>query len=164
MSRRRWTDDQLRSAVITSGSKAEVLRKLGLRPTGGNYAQFDKFVNILGLNIDHFTGSAWNKGKNVISNPGFPLSVHLVEGRFTNSHRLRKRLIREGYFKHKCYRCDLSEWNGKKIPLELEHINGNKSDNRLENLTILCPNCHAQTPTYRGKNKAPLAKRQTRSV
>ena len=74
----------------------------------------------------------------------------------TNS--LKKRLIKENYFEHKCYKCNLTEWNGKPIPIELEHINGDRFDNTIENLTILCPNCHAQTETYRGKNKQKLEK------
>ena len=60
--------------------------------------------------------------------------------------------IKSGIFKHKCYKCNLYEWQSKPIPIELEHINGDHFDNRIENLTILCPNCHALTPTYRGKN------------
>ena len=53
----------------------------------------------------------------------------------------------------KCYNCNLTNWLGFNIPLELEHINGDNRDNRIENLILLCPNCHALTPTYRGKNK-----------
>ena len=63
--------------------------------------------------------------------------------------KLRKRLIREGFFEHKCYKCKNSKWNNKDIPLELEHKDGDHSNNNLNNLTLLCPNCHAQTPTYR---------------
>lgn len=71
----------------------------------------------------------------------------------SGTHKLKKRLIREKYFEHKCYCCGNTEWMGKIIPLELEHINGINTDHSLINLTLLCPNCHAQTSTYRGKNK-----------
>lgn len=67
------------------------------------------------------------------------------------SHRLRLKLIREKVKEHKCEICNLSQWNGLPIPLELDHINGNKKDNRLENLRILCCNCHAQTSNWRGR-------------
>lgn len=68
------------------------------------------------------------------------------------SNKLRKRLLNEGYKEHKCECCLNTDWNGKSIPLELEHINGDNSDNRFLNLKFLCPNCHAQTDSYRGKN------------
>jgi hypothetical protein len=67
--------------------------------------------------------------------------------------RIKERLINEGYKKHKCEDCGRTKWNGKSIPLELEHVDGNGKNNLIKNLKLLCPNCHAQTSTYRGKNK-----------
>jgi hypothetical protein len=69
------------------------------------------------------------------------------------SNKLRLRLLEEGIFAHKCNNCELTDWLGNPIPLELEHIDGNSSNNKLENLELLCPNCHSLTDTYRGKNK-----------
>ena len=77
----------------------------------------------------------------------------LVENSHYQTSKLRKRLIKEGYFEKKCYNCEKTIWLDKNIPLELEHKNGDRTDNRIENLTLLCPNCHAFTPHYRGKNK-----------
>ena len=70
---------------------------------------------------------------------------------------LRKRLIEEQLKPNRCERCLLGVWNGRPIPLELDHINGKRDDNRLTNLRILCPNCHAQTDTYRGKDIGTVA-------
>jgi IS1 family transposase len=67
------------------------------------------------------------------------------------SHALRLKLIKTGVKEHQCERCNLTQWNGLPIPLELDHINGNNKDNRLENLRILCCNCHAQTDNWRGR-------------
>ncbi len=67
------------------------------------------------------------------------------------------RLFKEGIKKEQCENCNNTHWLNKKIPLELDHINGNNTDNRIENLRILCPNCHALTLTYRGKNKKKSA-------
>jgi len=67
--------------------------------------------------------------------------------------RIKERLLKEGYKQWKCERCNNSSWLKGKIPLELNHINGIHTDNKLENLELLCPNCHAMTDTYRGKNK-----------
>jgi hypothetical protein len=69
------------------------------------------------------------------------------DGHYTSS-RLRKRLIKEGYKENKCENCNITEWNGKSITCELHHIDGNRGNNRLENLAILCPNCHSQTPNH----------------
>lgn len=76
----------------------------------------------------------------------------LKEDSIYQSYKLAKRLIKEGIKESKCECCNLSKWQNKPIPLELHHINGIHSDNRLENLQLLCPNCHALTDSYRGKN------------
>lgn len=66
--------------------------------------------------------------------------------------KLKKRLLNEGFFENSCSECGISEWNGKPLNIQLDHINGDCSDHRLENLRMLCPNCHSQTDTYCGKN------------
>jgi Zn finger protein HypA/HybF involved in hydrogenase expression len=82
----------------------------------------------------------------------FGLEQILVENSTFQTNKLRKRLLETGLKEHKCENCNNTEWMGKPIPLELSHKNGVNNDHRLENLELLCPNCHAQTPTYRGKN------------
>lgn len=66
--------------------------------------------------------------------------------------KLHKRLISEGYKTHKCECCGLTEWQGYKIKLELHHIDGNHKNNSLDNLQLLCPNCHALTDNFKSKN------------
>lgn len=68
------------------------------------------------------------------------------------SHKLKQKLIEDGYKKQMCESCGLFIWMGESMPLELHHIDGNKHNNSLENLKILCPNCHALTPNHAGKN------------
>ena len=66
--------------------------------------------------------------------------------------KLKNRLIKEGIKDWKCEVCDLEKWNNDWIPLELDHIDGNRTNHRLENLRMICPNCHSQTETFRAKN------------
>lgn len=74
---------------------------------------------------------------------------------YTNMARLKIRLLREGLLASKCYEedCGLTEWKGKPLSLQLDHVNGDKLDHRIENLRLLCPNCHSQTDTFAGKNR-----------
>ena len=147
----KWDLSELPNAVKSSFSIREVLIKLGLRPAGGNYTQVQKGIEELNLDTSHFKKQGWSKG--LTFGPKRPLNAYLSNDYPIQSHKLRLRLLSEKVFPHKCNKCSRTEWNGEPIPLELEHKNGNHSDNTLSNLELLCPNCHAQTATYRGKNK-----------
>jgi hypothetical protein len=81
-----------------------------------------------------------------------PLEELLVAGRRTQRGHLKRRLIKAGLKENRCEECGLTEWRGKPISMALHHINGDGSDNRLVNLSFLCPNCHAQTANYGGRN------------
>ena len=150
-SRYTYSEQDLREAVKKSTSIRQVLEKLDIVPAGGNYQTTNRRIKKLNIDISHFTGQAWNKGK--VIGPKRPIEEYLKENSVVQSFRLKNRLLLEGFKEHKCECCGITEWNGKPAPLELDHINGNHQDNQLENLRILCPNCHAQTDTYRGKNK-----------
>ena len=150
-SRYTYSEQDLREAVKKSTSIRQVLEKLNIVPAGGNYQTTNRRIKKLNIDISHFTGQAWNKGK--VIGPKRSVEEYLVENSVVQSFKLKSRLIAEGLKEHKCECCGITEWNGKPAPIELDHINGNHHDNRLENLRILCPNCHAQTDTYRGKNK-----------
>ena len=147
-----YTDKQFIEAVETSTSIRQVLFKLGLKEAGGNYEVAKSRMSSLGVKLlSGPNGQGWSKGKTL--GPKRPIEDYLKEDVRVQSFRLKNRLLAEGLKQHKCECCGITEWNGKPAPIELDHINGNHHDNRLENLRILCPNCHAQTETYRGKNK-----------
>ena len=148
------TDDEFRQAVAESLSVRQVLNRIGLVPAGGNYKTVYSRVQKLALNTSHFTGVGWNVGpryRNV--NKTANLDDLLVAGSNYQVYKLKTRLIAEERLLRGCSSCKLQHWLDKPIPLELDHINGTNNDNRIENLRLLCPNCHALTETYRGKNK-----------
>ncbi|HEY5944097.1 MAG TPA: HNH endonuclease signature motif containing protein [Kofleriaceae bacterium] len=149
-----WTNEQLRAAVVASRSIAQVIRTLGLVAAGGNYDQVQRRINALGIDTSHMTGRGWNVGGHFKPYKQRPLEEVLVAGRWTSSQGLKKRLFRAGL---KEARCELCGWCERapdgRVPVELDHINGDRFDNRLENLRIVCPNCHSLQPTHRGLNK-----------
>ncbi len=154
MKKRSWTEEQLRTAVKSSKSIRQVLFKIGLIEAGGNYSQIKKFIEIYKINIKHFTGRGWNKGMRGIGKPRLKLDDILKKDNYFQSYKLKKRLFAA---KLKPQHCEICGWNKKsadgRLPLELDHINGDSLDNRLNNLRVLCPNCHSLQPTHRGRNR-----------
>lgn len=148
---RKYTEEQFIQAVKDSTSIRQVLTKLNVKEAGGNYYVANKYIKLLKLDTKHFTGPAWNKGKTI--GPKRPIEDYLSNKYQIQSDKLKKRLINENIFIHKCCDCNNTSWKDKPIPLELHHLDGNHLNNILSNLKLLCPNCHAQTNNYRGKNK-----------
>jgi hypothetical protein len=142
---RKYSDEMLRDAMALSKTWAETCRRLGVKPATGSQTYMKKRADLASISAGHFLGQAANKGKTFKKKP---LDQYLCLGSSIKSHDLRCRLIRDGLKEKKCEGCGLDKWRGKEIPLELEHNNGDHSDNRIENLSILCPNCHAITLTY----------------
>lgn len=151
---RAWTDDDLAAAVASSRSLAEVMRRLGYRPSGGIHRWLSAHIRDLGISTSHFDAQAWRRGRAGLPKP-LPMKAVLVQGSTYKTSLLRRRLIAEGLKEPRCEQCGLSKWRGEALPLMLDHINGDPTDHRLENLRILCPNCHALTPTWCARNRKP---------
>ena len=104
-----------------------------------------------------FTSKTWyeavQRGAIMPRSAAAPIETYLVAGRnATNRSHLKLRLLAAGLKENRCERCGITAWLGDPLNMALHHINGDGSDNRLENISFLCPNCHAQTPNYGGKN------------
>ncbi len=153
MKLRNWTVQQLRQAAKGSSSIRQVLLKLGLRPAGGNYTHITVSLKHFRVSTKHFKGQGWNKGLRGIGKPRLPLERILVRNSNYQSYKLKRRLFSAGLKRPRCELCGWAKYApGDRIPLELDHINGRRNDNRLSNLRILCPNCHSLQTTHRGLN------------
>ena len=157
--RRRYSDRDIIEAVRSSFSVARVLQILGLSPTGANYKSMQAHFARLALDISHFIGQAHLRGKHHSWTPTRPLSEILVaHSDYTWTTTLKRRLLKEGLLVNRCYECALPpEWRGKRLVMVLDHRNGDRADNRLENLRLLCPNCNSQQETFAGKNRGRYA-------
>lgn len=154
----KYTKENLEKLVKESESYSDLCRKVGIKPTGGNFRTLKYYILMFELSIGHFQ----NKPKSIAKKK--ELKEILKEDVFYSSHKLKLRLIKEGLKERKCEICNLTNWMEHPISLELHHKNGNNLDNRIENIEIICPNCHANTDFYRGKNKAVSASFEKKRV
>ncbi len=150
-----FSEAQFRHAVSVNHSIAGTLRDLNLVIGGANYIKTTRLIKLLNIDNSHWTGKGHLKNKTHNWAPKRPLSEILIKNSdYTSTNHLRERLIKENILPNNCLICSLSDWLNKPITLHLDHINGNQTDNRIENLRLLCPNCHSQTRTYcRKKSK-----------
>jgi hypothetical protein len=151
----RFTEAELRDAVAGAFCYAEVLRRLGLRVAGGNPKTIQKYVALWGIPVDHFDPDAVRRRG--IRREARPLDAVLVENSTYHRGHLKRRLYAEAIKTPRCELCGQGElWRGAEISLILDHINGVATDNRLENLRIVCPNCNATLATHCGRaNRRP---------
>lgn len=123
-------------------SITEVLRKMELQPMGGNFTQIKKRLKKHNITLKPLNRKMWSDE-----------DVYCESSSF-NRRSLQNRVRRDGWLEYLCDVCENpGEWLGKPITLHLDHINGDNTDHRKENLWWLCPNCHTQTPTYTGRNR-----------
>jgi transposase-like protein len=152
---RQFSDEEFIQIVQKSEYYIDILRAMGYGDNSGTmYKLIKKRIKELNIDISHIgyrnakaRGGAKGKTK-------YSLDEILIENSlYKNNTALKKRLLDKGILENKCYDCGLLPfWNGKNLTLQLDHINGINNDNRVENLQILCPNCHTQTHTYGSKN------------
>lgn len=137
------TSQEIIDAAAKVRSLAQLLKLLNLRIAGGNYANMKKKLQELNVDCSHWTGQAWSKGERQKDWSQYKKASHCKE------HLIKER-------GHNCDICKLSSWLNGPIPIEVHHIDGDRTNNSETNLQLVCPNCHALTSNYRGKNKIPV--------
>ncbi len=140
---RNYSDEDIIYHSKQVKSMCSLLKALNLKPAGGNHANMHRNIQRLNIDNSHWTKQGWNNGKQLKDFSNY------LKGRPIKKHLIKKR-------GHKCEgeNCGITEWRGLPVMLELEHKDGNRTNNQETNLELLCPNCHSQTSTWRGrKNK-----------
>jgi hypothetical protein len=148
-----WPVELFARAVRESTSIAGVLRTLGVTISGWYYLRVHRQVARDGPDTSHWLGKGHLRGRTHTFSKSMPLDTILVQcSTYADTGQLKRRLIRSGLLRDVCAACGVTEWQGRKLVLQLDHVNGIGDDHRLENLRLLCPNCHSQTETYCGRN------------
>lgn len=158
MSRKsKYTKELLEPIVSNSRSIGQVIDKLGLSRAGGTYRYIQYHIKKHKISTTHFLGQGWNK----FGQPDFNNGKESIEEYFDieterKPNHVKSRLLTYGLKKNICEKCGIighKGWMDEDITIELHHIDGCRSNNKLSNLQMLCPNCHSQTHNYRNKKK-----------
>lgn len=144
------SDEEFAKIVRESPSCAAAMKALGYKTTTGNsFTIMQRRIKELNLDISHWGNINQQAMKAIIT----PIEQYFALGVKHGGANMRRRILREGLLEYKCAICGFEgDWNGKPLVLQIDHINGNHFDNRLENLRFVCPNCHTQTETFAGRN------------
>lgn len=148
--------EELKQHVQDSKTIREVLTKLNISLGGGTHRILKQRLEVEGIDYSHIPlGRDHRKGRTFpVPRSAIPLGEILVEHSTYYTGALKHRLIKEGVLSCKCMGCGLTNtWNNKPLVLELDHVDGVSDNHQLENLRLLCPNCHSQTSTFRGHNR-----------
>ena len=146
-------DLKIEDAILilnSSNNIKEFILNIGQSISGNAYRRVNNYIQENNLNISHFKKDRWSSKEKSIEEV-------LKKDSCFSQKSLKNKIIKFKILEYKCEKCkNIGEWNNKKLILHLDHINGINTDNRIENLRFLCPNCHSQTDTYSGKNNLKL--------
>jgi len=146
--------EELQILFNNSSNYCDILRHFNLNPYSGNHKTLKKRLEYDNIDLSIFNNNQKNMIKQKTINEALELKDIFKKNSSFNNSSLRRKIIKLSLLPYKCCECGCNgEWMGKKLSLQLDHINGINNDHRLNNLRFLCPNCHSQTKTYSGKNK-----------
>jgi Zn finger protein HypA/HybF involved in hydrogenase expression len=158
---KKLTLEEIEGAIKSSKSSAEACRILNLSDNGGMTSRFRRLALKYNLDLSHWTGQLWSKGKTCLDDfriKGIDESDIFSAESKVSAGWIRKVLKSKNIIEYKCKCGNSGIWNGEPMDLQLDHINGKRNDHRLENLRWICPNCHSQTNTFCGRNKSSARK------
>ena len=147
--RKRYTESQLITAVQNAMCMSDVLRELNLSTVGGNGATIKRHIEHYNLDISHFdVAKTRQRGRD---------KLNTIDSVFCKNSKSARSVVRRWILTHnllpqECSRCKITEWQGETLSLDIDHEDGDRTNNEITNLRFLCPNCHSLTPTFRGKN------------
>jgi hypothetical protein len=148
----RYDKQAFQDLVSSCKSKGDLVNALKLSVSGSSYNIVQELIETWGIDTSSLQGRAWNRGKHLPKK--YTTEDLLSNKQYMHTSALKKRLLKEGILENTCSLCDMkNEWNGKPIVLHLDHIDGDRFNNKLSNLRIICPNCHSQTETYCSRNR-----------
>ena len=166
---RQLSPEELQKLLDTSTGYIDVCRKFGLSTNGDNPETLKRIIKEYNLDttqLDKNRRAVFAKWGPISGKKGAIPLKDILDGKCPNckSVGLLRRIVDAGYKEYKCEICGIDEWRGKHISLQLHHINGDNTDHRLENLQILCPNCHSQTDTYARTKRSKDKERKKPSI
>lgn len=135
-----YTDDEIISNAKKVTSMSKLLDSLNLKTAGGNFANMKRKLQLLNVDTSHWLGQGWSKDQQKKD-----------WSEYTKSGSIKHHLIKK--LGHVCDNCKMTEWENTTIPLELHHIDGDRTNNKIDNLQLLCCNCHAMTKNWRNRKR-----------